>query len=94
MTTVKLGVHREITLPADAIKRLGITPGAEFELIEQDKMIVLVPRKYIPQDQQWYYTEEWQRMMREAFEEAQQDRLVGPFDTVEEALRALKETPV
>lgn len=89
MPKVKLGARREITLPADTIKRLGLIAGEELELFEHDKAIVLVPRKHIPKDQQWYYTKEWQRMMQEAFEDLKAGRVAGSFESVDELIRDL-----
>ncbi len=94
MPTVKLGSKRQITIPAETIKRFGLKPGEELELVESGKVIVLVPRKDIPKDQRWYYTDEWQKMMQEAFEALKKGEMIGPFDTAEEAIRALKETKV
>jgi AbrB family looped-hinge helix DNA binding protein len=94
MPTVKLGAKRQITIPAETIKRFGLKPGEEFELVESGKAIVLVPRKHIPNDQRWYYTDEWQQMMQEAFDALKKGEMIGPFDTAEEAIRALKETKV
>jgi AbrB family looped-hinge helix DNA binding protein len=84
MPTVKLGAKRQITIPAETIQRLGLKPGEELELVETGKTIVLVPRKAIPKDQQWYYTETWQKMMQEAFDDVETGRLLGPFESVEE----------
>lgn len=89
MSRVKLGTRRQITLPAETVKRLGIMPGEELELVEHEKVIMLVPRKHIPKDQQWYYTEEWQRMMREAFDDLKAGRVAGPFTNVEELIQDL-----
>jgi AbrB family looped-hinge helix DNA binding protein len=94
MPTVKLGSKRQITIPAETIKRFGLKPGEELELVESGKAIVLVPRKDIPKDQRWYYTDEWQQMMQEAFEAVKKGEMIGPFDTAEEAIRALKDTKV
>ena len=94
MARVKLSSRRQITIPAETAKRLGLKAGEELELVESEKTIVLVPRKHIPKDQQWYYTDEWQQMMQEAFEEVKQGKLIGPFDSAEEAIRALKETKI
>lgn len=90
MPKVKLGTHREITLPAATIKRLGLTAGEELEIVEYDKAIVLIPRKHIPQDQAWYHTEEWQRMMQEAFEDIKAGRVAGPFDSAEDLITELR----
>lgn len=94
MPRVKIGTRRQVTIPAKTLKRLGLAAGEELEVVEHEKMILLVPRKHIPADQRWYYTDEWQRMMQEAFEEVRQGKLIGPFDTAEEAIRVLKETKV
>ncbi len=94
MPRVKLGSRRQVTIPAETIKRLGLRTGEELEVVESEKAIVLLPVKDIPKDQQWYYTQTWQKMMREAFEEVKQRKLIGPFDTAQEAIRALKETKV
>lgn len=90
MPTVKLGSKRQITIPADTIKRFGLKPGEELELVESQKTIVLVPRKHIPKDQQWYYTDEWQKMMQEAFDDLKAGRMVGPFESVEEFINDLR----
>jgi AbrB family looped-hinge helix DNA binding protein len=94
MPRVKIGARHQVTLPAETLKRLGLDAGEELEVVEHEKMILLVPRKHIPKDQEWYYTDAWQRMMQEAFDEVKQGKLIGPFDTAEEAIRALKNTHV
>ncbi|MBI4639728.1 MAG: AbrB/MazE/SpoVT family DNA-binding domain-containing protein [Candidatus Tectomicrobia bacterium] len=91
MPRVKLGTRRQITLPAKTLKRLGMTAGEEFEVVEHDKAVILVPRKHIPKNQQWYYTDEWQKMMQEAFEDVKAGRMIGPFESVEEFKQAVKE---
>jgi AbrB family looped-hinge helix DNA binding protein len=90
MPTVKLGAKRQITIPADIIKRFGLDPGEELELVERGKVIVLVPRKDIPKDQWWYYTDEWQEMTQEAFEDLKAGRIPGPFDSVEDLIKELR----
>ena len=90
MPRVKLGTRRQITIPKETIKRLGLTPGEELELVESEELIVLVPRKRIPKDQEWYYTDEWQRMMREAFEDLKAGRMAGPFESAEDLIKELR----
>lgn len=94
MARVKLGSRHQITIPPETIKRLGLTTGEELELVESEKGIVLIPLKHIPKDQRWYYTDEWQRMMQEAFAALKKGEVIGPFDTAEEASRALRATKV
>jgi AbrB family looped-hinge helix DNA binding protein len=94
MARVKLSSRRQITIPHETLQRLGLSPGEELELVTSEKTIVLVPRKHIPKDQAWYYTDAWQQMMQEAFDDLRHGRMVGPFDTVEEAIRELKNAQV
>jgi AbrB family looped-hinge helix DNA binding protein len=94
MPRVKLSARRQITIPAQTAKRLGLKAGEELELVESEKAIVLVPRKHIPKDQRWYYTDEWQTMMQEAFEDLKAGKMHGPFATAEEAIRELKNAKV
>ena len=67
MARVKLGQRRQITIPAEIARRLGLQPGEDLELVESYKTIILIPRRHIPKDQRWYYTDAWQRMMQEAW---------------------------
>src|SRR5919201_3678991 len=90
MARVKLSAQRQITIPAETAKRLGLKAGEELELVESEKAIVLVPRKHIPKDQQWYYTDEWQQMMQEAFDDLKHGRMLGPFESVEEFKQSLQ----
>jgi AbrB family looped-hinge helix DNA binding protein len=90
MARVKLSARRQITIPAETAKRLGLKAGEELELVESEKAIVLVPRKHIPKDQQWYYTDEWQKMMQEAFDDLKHGRMRGPFENVEEFIHDLR----
>lgn len=53
MPRVKLATRCQITIPRETVKRLGLKPGEELELMESEKTIVVVPRKHIPKDQQW-----------------------------------------
>jgi antitoxin PrlF len=90
MPTIKLGAKRQITIPAETAKRLGLKAGEELELVESEKAIVLIPRKHIPNDQRWYYTDEWQRMMQEAFDDLKHGRMAGPFESAEEFINDLR----
>lgn len=89
MPRVKIGTRHQVTIPTETLKRLGVSVGEELELIEHEKMLVFVPTKHIPKDQRWYYSEGWQRMMQEAFEDIKQDRVAGPFASVDELLADL-----
>jgi AbrB family looped-hinge helix DNA binding protein len=89
MPTLKLGAKRQIVLPKEITERLHLEPGEELEAYTTDKAVVLVPRKHIPKDQRWYYTDEWQQMMQEAFEDLKAGRMLGPFESVQEFKQAV-----
>ena len=90
MARGQLSARRQLTIPAETATRLGLKAGEELELVESEKAIVLVPRKHIPKDQQWYYTDEWQPMMQEAFDDLKHGRLRGPCEKVEEFIHDLR----
>src|SRR2546427_9101932 len=91
MPRVKIGTRHQVTLPAETLKRLGLDAGEELEVVEHDKMILLVPRKHIPKDQEWYYTDTWQRMMQEAFDEDRKStRLNSSHSQISYAVFCLK----
>ena len=89
MPRVKIGTRHQVTIPAETLKRLGLSAGEELELIEHDKMLVFVPAKHIPEDQRWYFSEQWQQMMQEAFQDLKRGAIAGPFESVEELIADL-----
>ena len=89
MPRVKIGSRRQITIPAETIKRLGLNVGEELELVERDEVIVLVPRKHVGDDQAWFWTDEWQQRIREAEADIKAGRVAGPFESVDDLIREL-----
>ncbi len=67
-TFVGLQRRGTIAIPADIRKRHHLDePGAQVELVErEDGVIELRPQLPHPAEQQWFWTERWQRMEREA----------------------------
>jgi AbrB family looped-hinge helix DNA binding protein len=65
-----IGLQRRgtIAIPADIRKRHHLDePGAQVELIErEDGVIELRPQLPHPAEQQWFWSERWQLMEREA----------------------------
>lgn len=66
-----------IAIPADIRKRHRLDePGAQVELIERpDGVIEMRPQLPHPAEQQWFWTERWQLMEREADAEIAAGRL-------------------
>lgn len=63
---VRLGKRSVLTLGADLTRELKLTDGDLLELCVQDGKIILEPKKVIPAEQEWFWTEEWQTGEREA----------------------------
>jgi AbrB family looped-hinge helix DNA binding protein len=76
-TFVALQRRGTIAIPADIRKRHHLDePGAQVELIERpDGVIELRPQLPHPAEQQWFWTERWQQMEREADAEIAAGRL-------------------
>ena len=64
-----------------------------MEFSVEDNRLVVVPQKMVPADQAYYWSPEWQEGVNEAKEDLRVGRVEGPFDDVEDALRALKKPP-
>jgi hypothetical protein len=64
-------------------------PGAQVEVAErEDGVIELRPHLPVPADQQWFWTQRWQKMEREADEDIAAGR-VARFDGPEDFLADL-----
>lgn len=65
MTVQQRGV---LALPADVRKRHHLDqPGAQVEVAERDDGVIeLRPHVPVPVSQQWFWTERWQQLEREA----------------------------
>ena len=87
MAIIKVKQKFQITLPNDLRKRLRIKEGDYMKIDIQDDSIIL---KHIDKDQAWWWTEEWQKMEKQADEAIKKAQTVGPFDNIQDALKALK----
>lgn len=84
---VKISQRGTLTLPKAL--RQGLDANALVEVVRRaDGVIELRPQVAIPADQQWFWTERWQRMEREADEDIAAGR-VKQFDDVESFLAHL-----
>lgn len=85
---VQIKKRSVITLGVEIRKKLHLAEGDVLEVFEEDGKIVLEPKKLIPADQAWYWTEEWQAGEREAQADIEAGR-TKRFDTVEELMKDL-----
>lgn len=90
MPLVKVKENFQITLPVKIRRRFKIAVGDYVEAENARDGIIIKPVKVIHPDQAWFYTEEWQKGEREADEAIAKGDVIGPFDHIKDALKALK----
>ncbi|MDA2912581.1 AbrB/MazE/SpoVT family DNA-binding domain-containing protein [Acidobacteriia bacterium AH_259_A11_L15] len=86
---IRIGAKRQITLPADAASKFGLSTGDELEARIFGDRIELVPMVAVPKDQAWFWTPEWQAREREA-EKARAAGEYTEFGDVNGLISALK----
>jgi AbrB family looped-hinge helix DNA binding protein len=94
MELVKVKKNYQITIPQNLRKLIRLAVGDYVEVDLQDNTLVLRPVKLVPVDQEYFYTKEWQEKEAEAEKEIAEDKVVGPFGNAQDAIKALKTTPV
>lgn len=94
MALVRVRRNYQITLPHGLRKKLKVTVGDYMEIEEQGGKAVLKPVKLVHPDQEYFYTKEWQKGEAEADRDITRGDLIGPFENVKDALKALKKTEV
>ena len=90
MPAVKIGPKHQVTIPKDVFDSLHLEVGDFLEPQVKDNTIVLVPKKLVAKDQEWFWTKEWQAREREADEAITKGEVSGPFSKASEALKDLK----
>lgn len=68
--------------------------GDYVEMDKQDGNIILRPVKLIHPDQEYFYTKEWQKEETEADKDIETGDVIGPFDNIKDALKALKKAKI
>jgi len=90
MSAVRIGPKHQITIPREVFDSLHLEVGDFLETQIRGNAIVLVPKKLVPKDQEWFWTQEWQKMEREADEAIDKGEVAGPFTKASDVIRALK----
>lgn len=83
MALVKVGARRQVTIPKEIIKQLGIKPGDYVEITCKNRSIVITPS-----EDAWFWSAEWQEKEREADADIKAGR-VKRFKNVEELIKDL-----
>ena len=90
MPAVKIGPKHQITIPREVFDSMHLEVGDFLDTQVKGNAIVLVPKKLVSKDQEWFWTKEWQEMEKEADEAIAKDKTVGPFSKASDAVKALK----
>ncbi len=90
MSAVKIGPKHQITIPKEVFSSLNLEVGDFLDTRVQDNTIVLIPKKLVAKDQEWFWTKDWQEREKEADEAIAKGEIVGPFSAAADALSALK----
>lgn len=77
-------------IPVELIPEIEAWGKLTTEVFGKLRQRVGMPPKDIPEDQTWFWTEEWQAKEREADEDEKVGRYVE-FDNVEDAIKYLHE---
>ena len=78
MSSVKIGASRQIVIPKKLYDQLGLVPGDYLDVELQDDQLVLTPKTLI------------EKRLAEGLKDIQEGRVVGPFQSAKEAMRALR----
>ena len=78
MQAVKVGVSRQVVIPKKFYDSLGLKPGDYLGVELRGNRLVLTPKALI------------EKRLAEGLEDIKKGRVLGPFKTAKEAMRALR----
>ncbi len=90
MSAVKIGPKHQITIPKKVFSSLNLEVGDFLETRIQDNALILIPKKLVAKDQEWFWSKEWQEREKVADEAIAKGETIGPFKKVSDVLKALK----
>ncbi len=88
MPLVKVGARHQVTIPKEIVEQVKLNPGDYVEFDLKGGKIVIVPKQIIDREDAWFWSEEWQKMEREA-DEALAQGDYKEFENVEDLIRDL-----
>lgn len=87
---VRIGPKHQVTIPKDIFGRLRLEIGDYLDVAVTEHTIVMIPKKLIPKQHEWFYTKEWQKKEWEADEAIARGEVSGPFRSTDELMTHLK----
>ena len=81
MSAVKIGASRQVAIPKKLHDQLGLTPGDYLEIELRGGKLILTPKQLID------------KRLEEAEDDVRRGRILGPFGTAKQAMKALHKRP-
>jgi len=94
MPIVKVGRSRQVTIPKKIFEEMALEAGDYFEVYREEDRIVLYPKKLVDKSELWYWSKEGQEVITKSLKEYEEGKVIGPFETAEEALEALDKAEI
>ncbi len=90
MPIVRIKRNYQITIPQSLRRKFNLVTGDYVEIEDRDSGMILRPVKVVHPDQEYFYTKEWQKGEIQADKDIDKGDVIGPFETIEDSLKALK----
>ena len=81
MSAVRVGVSRQVAIPKKLHDQLGLTAGDYLEIEIQGGKLILTPKQLVD------------KRLEAAEEDVRHGRVLGPFTTAKQAMKALRKRP-
>jgi len=81
ISAVKVGVSRQVAIPKKLHDQLGLTAGDYLEIEVRGGKLILTPKQLID------------KRLEEAEDDVRRGRVLGPFNTGKQAMKALRTRP-
>jgi len=90
MLTTRISPKKQITIPSEIFKKLGLEIGDYLGADIEEERIVFTPARVIPKNQAWFWTKEWQEKEKEAQKDIAGGKVSGHFLSGEKLVKSLK----
>lgn len=82
MPVVKIGISRQVVIPKKIHDQLGLAPGDYLEVELREGKVVFTPKTLVDK--------RIEKRLAEGLKDIKEGRVLGPFKTAKEAMRALR----
>jgi AbrB family looped-hinge helix DNA binding protein len=90
MQVTRISPKRQITIPKEIYDKLHLEAGDFLEVDIKEEGIVLIPKKLISRDQEWFWTKEWQGKEKEADAAIARGEVSRVFDNADALIKDLR----